>query len=148
MLLVPLSYLPYFVSNLIWCFLNLWFLYRIWIVLGQYCGSSVENKQLLSWTLAFSLVFSLRFILHNFEMLQITLFILWGALESLALFNTKRPVAGALLLALVINVKLLPLVLVPYLFVLREIKSLCLFDSQFHPFHFAPSNLPWMGFKP
>jgi len=56
-------------------------------------------------------------------MIQMTIFMLWGGLEALRLMNAQKTILGALLLAFIINVKLLPLVLIPYLLYRRRFKE-------------------------
>ncbi len=38
------------------------------------------------------ILLNIRYIIYNFEMIQLTIFLLWGALESLNLINNKREV--------------------------------------------------------
>lgn len=123
LILVPFSYLPSFIPNAIWLFLNVWFLYRIWKLLRHHFENlSFTNKQ-INWILILSLIMSLRFILYNFEMIQMTIFLLWGILESLNLISKKKLIWGTLLLAFVINVKIMPLVILPYLLYRKEFRS-------------------------
>jgi len=65
----------------------------------------------------------LRFILYNFGMIQLTIFLLWASIESLHLLNNKKDVQGAALLALAMNIKLLPLLFLPYLFYRNYVKA-------------------------
>ena len=115
MFLAPLSYLPDFLPKFVWLLANIFFLFRIWKLLSGYVdlsGLSSRKKQLL---LLFSVLLSIRFILYNFEMLQMTIFLLWGCLESMRLIRRDQFILGGLLLAAIINIKLMPLVLLPYL---------------------------------
>jgi hypothetical protein len=123
MILIPFSYLPNFIPNFIWLTANTWFLYRIWILLTKYIDLQNLSKRQVSWLLFFTITLNARFILYNFGMIQMTVFILWGALESLGLFKHRRFIAGGLLLALIINIKILPVVLIPYLLYRRELKG-------------------------
>lgn len=68
----------------------------------------------------FSFLFSLRFILSNFHNQQITICILYLSLEGLRFIFSGNIFAGALLIALGINIKILPVVLLPYLLYRRE----------------------------
>lgn len=66
----------------------------------------------------------LRFILHNFEMVQLNIFLLWLSLEgSQQIFFEKKILLGTFLISLGINFKILPLVFVPYLLYRKEFKS-------------------------
>jgi hypothetical protein len=123
-LLIPFSYLPSFIPNLLWLLANVWFLYRVWRLLSAFVEPHRLTKPQESWLLVLCIVMSARFIMYNFEMMQLTIFLLWGALESLNLFHKNKYWAGGMLLALVINIKILPVVLVPYLIYRREWKGL------------------------
>ena len=59
--------------------------------------------------------FSLRFFLDNIHYSQITIFILWCTAFGLQLILNNKTIAGSALLALGINIKLLPIVFLPYL---------------------------------
>lgn len=122
-LLIPFSYLPFYVTNFLWLTANVWFLYRIWMLLSKYVHLDTLPKKQYQWVLMLTLLMSVRFILHNFEMIQMTIFLLWGSLESLRFVEKKKRVAGGILLALVINIKILPIVLVPYWLYRKEYKA-------------------------
>jgi hypothetical protein len=119
-ILIPFSYLPSFITNLIWLSANAFFLYRIWILLIKYIDFKSLSKKQANWLLLLSFILSARFILYNFEMIQMTIFLLYGALESIFLFRCKKFLIGGALLALIINIKILPIVLIPYLIYRRQ----------------------------
>ena len=122
--LVPFTYLPSFIPNFIWLLANLYFLYRIWIISINYFSNISITKHQQFLILVLSLIFSIRFILYNFEMIQMTLFLLWGILESIGLFEKKKFILGGLLLALIINIKILPIIIIPYLIYRAKFNSL------------------------
>lgn len=115
-ILIPFSYLPHYVPNMIWLFVNAFFLYRIWILLQKYVDKESLSSKQLSWILFLCIIVSIRFLLYNFELIQMTIFLLWGILESLRMMEDKsKLILGSLILALVINIKIMPVVLIPYL---------------------------------
>jgi len=123
LILVPFSFLPFWITEFFWECLSFFLLYRIWLLLNEYFKNialSKKNKRVL---VMLSLLLSVRFILYNISMVQVTIFLLWGTLESLKLFNNKKVILGALLLALVINIKILPIIFIPYLFYTKKIKA-------------------------
>ncbi len=114
-LIFPLSYLPLYFAQLIWLALNAFFLYRIIKIIAGYFDVSsftLRQKQIL---FAICLVFGLKIILDNFHFKQITICILYLALEGIRLISSGNKIVGALCIALAINIKLLPIVLLPYL---------------------------------
>ncbi len=114
-LLLPFQKVAYFAPNLIWLLANTYFLYRIFKLLRTYLPVEGLSKKAIGLITLLSLALSARFILYNFQMIQMTPFILWGALESVYLFKKNKPIWGGVILALIINIKIIPLVLLPYL---------------------------------
>jgi hypothetical protein len=116
--LKPFSYLPLQLANLIWLALNLFLVIRIFMLIKNLLPlHDFTKKELLILRIG-GFLFSLRFIHENLHHLQITILILFLSLQGMQLVfsNKPKPFWGALLIALGINIKLLPIVLVPYLF--------------------------------
>lgn len=123
LLLIPFSYLPNIIPNLLWLLFNSWCIYRIAKLLVHYIDTEILSTRQLQWILALTVLLNLRFILYNFTLIQVTLFLVWGMLESLRLFREGKIWYGGMLLALVINIKILPIVLLPYLIYRKEFKG-------------------------
>ena len=122
-LLMPFDGLPYWVPECIWLAFSCYCVYRSWILCTQYFNISFfKSKQYKIW-IWLSLLFTLRFILDNFTQAQMSIFLLWATLESLALFKKRKAIMGASLLALAINIKIIPLLFLPYLFYRKKIKE-------------------------
>ncbi len=122
-LLTPLTFLPQYFYNVIWFVLNLWFLYRIIKVLFYYLdisGLTNRNRNLL---IALILIANLRFLVFNFDLGQMTIFLVFASLESIRLITDGQKIMGSALLALAINIKLLPVALLLFLFYRAEYKS-------------------------
>ncbi len=123
LLLYPLTFLPLYLAKFIWLSLNLFFIYRINLLLHSYFNFQLfSSKQKLRCQLLF-LLFPLRFILDNFHLSQMTIFMLYLCLQSINYIHAGKEKQGALLLALGINIKLLPIVLLPYLFWRKQFKA-------------------------
>ncbi len=119
-LIYPLAFLPMYIGNLLWLCVNAFFLYRIIILMSGYFDLvSLSKKEKILFIL-FSFLFGLRFILSNFHNQQITICILYLIFEGLKFIFSGNKFAGALLIAFGINIKLLPVVLLPYLLYRRE----------------------------
>lgn len=122
-LLIPFSALPYWIPECIWLTFSCYCVYRSWILCTKYFNISfLTSKQYKIWVWL-SLLFTLRFILDNFTQAQMSIFLLWATLESLALFKKEKIVMGAGLLALAINIKIMPIIFIPYLFYRKKIKE-------------------------
>ena len=116
--LKPFTYLPMPVYNALWLIANLFFVFRIFILIKKLLPLHNFTRNELMTLRIGGFLFSLRFIHENLHYLQITILILYLSLQGLHLVftNKPKPYVGALLIALGINIKLLPLVLIPYLF--------------------------------
>ncbi len=116
-ILMPFSWLPLKVADALWLVINMVILFRIFdlIIVFLDIKKSLTTKEYRWWVFG-TLLFSTRFILYNFDLSQATIIMLYGSLESLR-FAIKRQWAWAgALLATVITIKLMPLVMLPYLF--------------------------------
>lgn len=114
--LYPFSFLPFYLVKLCWLLLNAFLLYKTYRLLFSYFDrSALSNKQrMMFYTVV--LLFSARFIHENFHTGQITILILYTCVQGLHMvFYTPSWPWGCVLIALGINIKLLPLVLLPYL---------------------------------
>lgn len=117
-LLKPFTYLPITVCNTLWLCANLFFVFRIFTLIKNLLPLHDFTKNELMALRIGGFLFSLRFIHENLHCLQVTILILYLSLQGIQLVfsNKPKPFWGALLIALGINIKLLPIVLVPYLF--------------------------------
>ncbi|MDJ1492003.1 glycosyltransferase family 87 protein [Cytophagaceae bacterium DM2B3-1] len=123
LVLIPFSYFPPIIPKIIWALLLAFWLYRVWqLSMAYFTISILSEKAKKYWTiLAFFLI--VRFIMYNFPMLQLTIFLLWATLESLRLFREDKFIKGGILLGLAINIKLLPALFLPYLLYRKELRG-------------------------
>jgi hypothetical protein len=121
--LQPFYTLPYYGVKLLWLLLNMsLFLHLVWLLAKSDLVNKLQTRQ-KNLFLILTLVFSARFFHENMHASQISIVILWCCIVGLHLIWKKKIRAGAFLIALGINLKLLPLVLVPYLFYRGEWRS-------------------------
>lgn len=122
LLLVPFSGC-FYLAKLLWLLLSYFLLYRTWVLVQEYFNvKKLTKKQYILWT-ALVLFYSIQFLVYNIRMIQVTIFLLWGCLESLRLIQNKKDKWGGMLLATLINFKMMPLLLLPYLFYRGYFKS-------------------------
>ncbi|SOD96975.1 glycosyltransferase family 87 protein [Spirosoma fluviale] len=115
LVLLPFSYLPFVIPEVAWLLLSTFLLYRIWLLTTRYLNVTVlTQKETKIWIFVVFFL-SLRFLLYNYSMIQMTIFLMWATLESLALFERNRPVVGGILFGFACTTKLLPLIFLPYL---------------------------------
>ena len=101
--------------EIIWLILSGGMLVRIWILVSRYYDHSNLTSKEYYWWVGISFFLVLRFVLYNISMIQVTIFLLWMILEGVRQIQERNYVLGAGLLALIINIKLMPLVVIPYL---------------------------------
>jgi hypothetical protein len=123
LILAPFTYLPFYVVKLMWLILNVFFVYRIWKIISGWLPVAILQKKVKIIFIILSFVFIISFLRDNFHAAQLTIFILYLALEGLHLINKNKIIAGSLLIALGIDIKLLPILLIPYLLYRKEWKS-------------------------
>jgi hypothetical protein len=122
LLLIPFT--NYFFSiELAWLMLSGFLFYRTGKLIFKYFDLTVLTKKEKIVLLVITVFFSLRFLLYNIAMIQITIFLLWGIFESIHLIKKDKWVIGSLLLALVINIKIMPIVILPYLIYRGKFKA-------------------------
>jgi glycosyl transferase family 87 len=128
-MLIPLTYLPPPVPFIVFFMAQMLLLIRVFVVIERMLPlSTLTQKQKAFWWLL-SIGCSLRFVLHNVEFGQITILILFLAIEGLYQIFYGNKLWGSLLLGLGIHIKLMPLVFIPYLVWRKEFAAatLCIF---------------------
>jgi hypothetical protein len=115
-LILKLFYhLPFFGVKLVWLVFNLALYVHLLILLERSSLVSLLNKNQKQLFLILVFLFSFRYLHQNIHVSQITIFMLWCCVYGLCLIQNKKPITGGTLLALGINIKLLPIVFLPYL---------------------------------
>lgn len=122
-LLMPFTILPKGITAILWLILNLFFLRRIFQISIKWLDVNYFSKKQFKLWIGLSLLLSMRFILHNFEMVQMNIFLLYVCLESIALLEHHQHFKSAILLSFGISIKVLPIVLIPYLIFRRKFKA-------------------------
>ena len=123
MLVTPLSWLPAALAKAIWgalILLAVWRSYRI--IASAFFPASLSSVQRNAIGF-FTFLFLFQAIRDNLNSSQVTAFVLWSCIEGLHQVRHHRPLLGALCIAVGLDMKLLPLVLLPYLVYRREWKA-------------------------
>jgi hypothetical protein len=139
----PLTWFPPWAAHLLWLILQIWLIWRIWELLVQSLQAHWFNRSLQALFGMVVLLISLRFLRANLHFAQLTIFILWASLESLALLRKRHPAAAGALLALAINFKILPVVFWPWLAWRREWKALAVSVAMWGILFVLPAA--WLG---
>lgn len=115
LVLIPFSG-SFFWTELVWLILSGCMFYRVFILAEKYFNIDALTKwKRMLWVLI-PLVLVGRFVLYNIAMIQMTMFLMWSMLEAVYLCRNGKQVTAALLIAIAVNIKLMPLVIVPYFF--------------------------------
>ncbi|HET6225122.1 MAG TPA: glycosyltransferase 87 family protein [Bacteroidia bacterium] len=114
-LLLPFVHLPFYIPKLIWLLLNLFFIHRIYKIVPEYLNLSIfsAHQRTAFWLL--STVLIARFFLINIHVIQMTIFLVYALLEGIQLIDHKKEIKGSMLLAVAINIKIMPIVIIPWL---------------------------------
>ena len=121
----PLTLIPSSLAGLIWNSLSFFLLARIfWLISEMFLKNfQIDIKKIQ--TLTFIAV--LLPVYANFHATQMSVFVLYSIIECLyQIRKNKYPVFGAAILALAINIKILPIVIIPYLLYRKEFKAIIL----------------------
>jgi hypothetical protein len=123
MILIPFSS-NFFMTEIIWSLLSYLWLYRaLYLIISYLDFSSLSARQYRNW-LGLTILLSLQFVMYNVAMVQVTIFLIWAILESLHWIEKGQTILGGVLLALAINIKIMPVLIIPYLFYRGYFKAL------------------------
>jgi hypothetical protein len=113
--LSPFYSFPYYGVKLVWLLINLAvFIHLLYLLANAALLKAFTDKQ-KRWFLILAGIFCARFFHENMHASQITFIILWSAVYGLKLIFEGKELKGGALLALGINLKVLPILFVPYL---------------------------------
>lgn len=139
LILKPFYSLPFFWVKFCWLLLNTLIYLKLFqmLVKSNLFNSLKEKQKNVFLFLVF--IFSLRLFLDNMHSSQITLLILWCCIYGLYLISNNKPISGAAILALGINIKLLPIVFLPYLIYRGYFKAFAFAVLFYFVYLFVPS---------
>ncbi|MBN2746047.1 MAG: DUF2029 domain-containing protein [Bacteroidales bacterium] len=111
-------------TEILWSLLSFALLYRTFKLVTGYFETEILSKKEYNFWVFLITFFSFQFILYNVAMIQITFFLLWAIFESLNQISKGKFILGGSILGLAINIKLMPILLLPYLFYRGYLKAL------------------------
>lgn len=120
MLMQPLAAIDWSWARFLWLIVNGLAGIRVWILFQRLAGPWLPAPGRGRWLLAAGIaILSLEFLNQNLNLGQITLLILWLTVEGCLLVLGGRPIPGAALLALGVNIKIVPVLALVYLLIRR-----------------------------
>jgi hypothetical protein len=123
LILSPFTFLSLYFVKVVWLLANVFFSVQIWKILRSHLPFDRISKKAQTVFTILAFLFVVKFLRDNFHVAQVTILILYLTLQGLQLIWKDRPLIGALLLAVGIDIKLLPLVFLPYLLYRGEWKA-------------------------
>lgn len=115
LLLSPFTFFPEYVITLLWLALNIYFFYRVWQILCDWLELNllpVSVQRCFFWG---SVILCLQGLRDNIHYHQITIMMIYLTLQGLDLILKSKEWKGGALIALGINIKIMPIVFFPYL---------------------------------
>ncbi|NNC83755.1 MAG: DUF2029 domain-containing protein [Flavobacteriales bacterium] len=127
LLLKPLTLLGYPIARVVWALLCMAALYRSWdIFRKEVLVPAAFSEKLISRMGLVLLLLSVNVYIHNLNLGQVTLPMLWCIIEGMYQIRKSRPWLGSAILAFGINLKILPLLVLFYYFLNRRWKPIIL----------------------
>ena len=114
-LLSAVKALPGTAVYVLWKAISLLCLFRVWTLAARALNADDLTMSRYRWFVGLSFLLTGAFINANFHNVQMSAFILFCAVEGMARIRAGQTLPGAALVALGINIKILPIVLLPYL---------------------------------
>lgn len=126
LILRPLCVINWTLSRYLWTIFNIILVYRLWILLKKLATGylTLNNKYKNIWLLAVAFI-SIGYINLNLSLGQVTILILWLTIEGLVLIFSGENIKGSALIGLGINIKILPIILLFYLFFKSKYSTIC-----------------------
>lgn len=125
LILSPLIFLPNVVAVFLWLALNFFCLWRIFVITRDFAMKHMPlDKKHYRWWLAGVIVLSIGFVNHNVNLGQITILILWLTIEAITQVNKGNNYKAAALLAIGINIKIIPFIVIGYWFLQGKFKAI------------------------
>jgi hypothetical protein len=128
MLLRPLSIFKLEIGRILWAVINLGLVLRLWQIIENLATESLffYPKQKTWWRIAV-LFISAGFLVHNFNLGQVTIVLLWLTFEGIyQVVGRNKKMAGAMLLAMGTVIKIVPLIGLFYLFFKGRYKAVAM----------------------
>lgn len=122
-LLFPFKDMPQVAYNIIWLSINLVLIYRIFKLIPVFINLKKFNQKQRDLFYILTLLASARFLYDALSLGQMSFVLVWGSLEAVRLIRDGKLVSGAAILALIINIKLIPVAILAYLFYTKELKA-------------------------
>lgn len=143
LIIYPLNFLPLHLAKFIWLSFNMYLLYRLFYIIHKLLPLFALQEKQKKWFWILTLLFSLRLIRENLHFGQMSILLVYLCLEGILLITNKKVYSGSCLIALGINIKLLPIVILPYLLYRKYFKASGLIVLFYALFFFLP--IPIIG---
>src|ERR1051326_672876 len=144
-LIYPFHFLPLYGAQFAWVLINAVLFFFSSRVLLKWSGVMDLPARQRNIVIALWLIFLLRFLRDNFHYGQVTILLLFLVVQGMEWVRQGRVFAGAALIALGINFKIFPVVLLPYLFYRGQFRALLMIIAWWAFLLFLPALV--LGFS-
>jgi hypothetical protein len=144
-LLWPLAQLPGAINKALWLCLNIFLLWRVAQLVFYYLSDYMGSRSLKYVFGLLLFLVSIRLVRGNLHLGQMTILMLCLSLESIYRIQKGQWRSGALALSIAINIKIFPIVLLPYLLYRAKWKALVLTLVLMSVWYLLPSL--WLGWE-
>jgi len=127
LLLQSLTHLDWVIARFIWMLINAILVFRLWKILIQLIDPHFSNIKKYKLWLGIGVAFiSFGFLNHNLILGQVTVLLLWLTCEGIFQIMSGHTIRGSLLLALGINIKIIPVLALYYLILKQKYSSIAI----------------------
>jgi len=123
LLLSPFSHLPFGVIEFFWMLFMFYSLFDLWKMSKSYFNLQILSQSQLKFWLVATIFYILTSTLFNISQVQMTVFICWAIFKCIHLLENDKNIFASGLLALIINIKVMPIVFLPYLLYRKYYKA-------------------------
>jgi hypothetical protein len=130
LILEPFYFISFYWVKFYWLILNLSLFFHLFYLLSISSLIHNLNSKQVKYFLTITFIFSFRFLHENIHYAQVTILMLWTCIYGIYCIYQSQSYKGCFILALGINIKLFPLVILPYLLYrgfFKEVLLVCLF---------------------
>lgn len=105
-----------FITEILWSIASLYMALKVFYLIKSDLNiDAIEAQKKYSWIIILGIL-SIQFFLYNIAMIQITLFLLWGIFISNEWAKNNKEGFAGILLGTLINIKIMPIIMLPYFF--------------------------------
>lgn len=136
--LYPITFIPFTLAYTLWNMIKVILLYRTFKILAGVVGFNKLDARTKSYFIFILFAFLLRFLLYDFDLGQLTVFLLWLMVEGWNQLQRGKILLATLLLSAGLFIKMFSIIFIPYLIYKRKFRALLFLMSWITFFALLP----------